>query len=422
MIVIMASPTQAITPSLSVPVETPARNVPGAAMVLAGILLVALNLRAAITSLGSLLDEVRSGLQLSGAMAGVVTTMPTIAFAVFGAVTPWLVRRFAPSRVLVVAMTALATGELLRVLTGSSLVFVATSALALGGIAIGNVLLPMLVRQHFPGRTGLVTGAYSVAMTAGTTVAAASAVPIANAFGSWRVGLGIWALLAVIAVLPWLPAALRRAGSGPRLARPERINRVRPHRTRLGWAMAIHFGTQAISGYATMGWMAQLFRDSGYSPRAAGLLLALITTVGMPVALLMPTLAIRLTRLHPLILLLPAAMITSYVGLAIEPHGGAILWMVLLAIGQGSFPLALTVIGLRARTPEGTVALSAFAQSTGYLIAALGPLLVGILYGATGGWILPMGLLITAAGVQAVSGLAMARPRYIEDEPLLLRR
>jgi CP family cyanate transporter-like MFS transporter len=112
-----------------------------------------------------------------------------------------------------------------------------------------------------------------------------------------------------------------------------------------------------------------------------------------------------------------AAMIASYVGLAVAPHGGAILWVILLAIGQGAFPLVLAMIGMRARTPEGTVALSAFAQSTGYLIAALGPFLVGLLYAATGGWTLPMGFLIVAALVQAVAGVLAARHRYIEDAP-----
>ncbi|GAA4692102.1 CynX/NimT family MFS transporter [Phytohabitans rumicis] len=391
----------------------PTSRTKGTAFVLAGILLVALNLRAAITSLGPLLDEVRVGLHFSGAMAGVVTTMPTIAFAVFGAVTPWLVRRFAPSRVLVAAMVALVAGEAVRVSTGSTAVFVATSALALAGIAVANILLPLLVRQHFPERTGLITGAYTVSLTAGATVAAASAVPIADAFGSWRAGLGAWTLLAAVAVLPWLPILRRRTGA--RAVPTAAGGRVRAGRTRLGWAMAVYFGTQALSGYATIGWLAQLFRDSGYRPQSAGLLLAAVTAVGIPVALAMPTLATRLGNLRPLVLVLAVAMISSYVGLALAPHGGALAWVVLLAIGQGAFPLSLVVIGLRARTPEGTVALSAFTQCVGYLIAALGPLVVGALYEATGGWRIPLVFLIAAALVQLVAGLAVSRVRYVED-------
>ncbi|MEV5764402.1 MFS transporter [Micromonospora sp. NPDC052213] len=383
------------------------------------MLLVAVNLRAAVTSLGALLDEVRDGLGLSGAMAGLVTTLPTIAFAGLGALTPWLVRRFAPARVLVVAMLALAAGQVLRVVTDSALVFVLTSALALAGIAVANILLPMLVKQHFPHRTGLVTGAYTMALTLGTTVAAASAVPVAHAFGSWRVGLGVWAGLAAVAVLPWVPLALRARAAARRATPTEAVaprTRIRPGRTRLGWAMAVYFGAQSLSGYAIMGWLAQLFRDAGYHPETAGLLLAGVTALGVPIALLMPTLAGRLRTLRPLVLSLTAASTLAYLGLALAPHGAALLWVALLAIGQGAFPLILTVIGLRARTAEGTVALSAFAQSTGYLIAALGPLLVGILYEATGGWTAPIGFLLTALAVQTAAGLVIARPRHIEDE------
>ncbi|MEU4713014.1 MFS transporter [Micromonospora purpureochromogenes] len=391
----------------------------GGALVLVGMLLVALNLRAAVTSLGALLDEVRTGLALSGTMAGFVTTLPTIAFAGLGALTPWLVRRYPPARVLVVAMLALTVGQVLRVATDSALVFVLTSALALAGIAVANILLPMLVKQHFPHRTGLVTGAYTMALTVGTTVAAASAVPVAHAFGSWRAGLGVWAGLAAVAVLPWVPLALRaraaRRAAAPTAAPAARV-RIRPERTRLGWAMAVYFGAQSLSGYAIMGWLAQLFRDAGYRPEAAGLLLAGVTALGVPVALGMPTLAGRLRTLRPLVLALTAFSAAAYLGLALAPHGLAPLWVLLLALGQGAFPLILTTIGLRARTAEGTVALSAFAQSTGYVIAALGPLLVGILYEATGGWTAPLGFLVAALAVQTTAGMVIARPRFIEDE------
>ncbi|TCB94417.1 MFS transporter [Micromonospora zingiberis] len=396
----------------------PAPRASGGLLVLAGMLLVALNLRAAVTSLGALLDEVRVGLALSGTMAGFVTTLPTIAFAGLGAVTPWLVRRLSAPRLLVLGMLALATGQVLRAVTGSAVVFLFTSALALAGIAVANILLPMLVKQYFPHRTGLVTGAYTMALTTGTTVAAAAAVPVAHAFGSWRAGLGVWAGIALVAVLPWLPAALRSRTATRRAARGAATGGsvVRPARTRLGWAMAVYFGAQSLSGYAIMGWLAQLFRDSGFRPQDAGLLLAGVTALGVPIALLMPTLAGRLSSLRPLVFALTAASTLAYLGLALAPRDAAVLWVVLLAFGQGAFPLILTTIGLRARTADGTVALSAFAQSTGYVIAALGPLLVGILYEATGGWTAPLGFLLLALAVQTGAGMMIARPRYIEDE------
>ncbi|WP_213451449.1 CynX/NimT family MFS transporter [Rhizomonospora bruguierae] len=407
----MASPTLTGPP----PTAATSTRTRAAVVALVGIVLVALNLRMAITGLGALLDEVRAGLGLSGTMAGLVTTLPTLAFAGFGALTPALARRYPPARVLVIAMAALAAGQLLRAWTGAPAVFVAATALALAGIAVANVLLPAVVKQYFPARTGLVTGLYTMALVTGTTVAAAGSVPIAHAFGSWRAGLGAWALLAVIATLPWLRQAVARRGAahreGSRVAA-----RVHAHRTRLGWGLAVYFGTQSLSGYATMGWLAQLFRDNGYTPEVAGLLLAGVTAVAVPITLLMPTYAGRRPDLRGLVVVLSAAMFASYFGLMIAPHGGAVLWVVLLAIGQAAFPLALVMIGMRARTAGGVVALSAFAQSAGYLLASLGPLLVGLLYEATGGWLAPLWVLVAAAAVQTVSGLAVARPRYVEDE------
>ena len=388
------------------PVARPAAV--GKGLVLSGILLVALNLRAAVTSLGAFLPEVSEGLHLSGTMAGLITTLPTLSFAAFGALTPLLTRRVSPGRILLGAMVVLALGQAVRALTESSLVFVFFSAVAMAGIAVANVLLPALVREYFPHRAGLLTGVYTMTMIAGSAAGAAASVPIAHAFGDWRAGLGAWAVVALVATVPWTRRidTKRPAAAGTRL---------KAGRTRLGWAMAIFFGAQSLSGYATMGWLAKMFRDASYSPATAGLLLAGVTVVGVPLALLMPTLATRSKDLRPLILLMSAAMIASYAGLALAPHAGALLWVSLLAVGQSAFPLALAMIGMRARTPQGIVALSAFAQSAGYVIAALGPIVVGSLYELTGAWLLPLGFLIAAAIVQAIAGLAVARPRYLED-------
>ncbi|WP_254549951.1 CynX/NimT family MFS transporter [Catellatospora tritici] len=378
-----------------------------------GIVLVALNLRAAITSLGALLDEVSAGLHLSATAAGAITTLPALSFAAFGALTPRLARRFSAAQLLVGSMLLLAVGQLIRVVTNSAAVFLVSSALALAGIAVANILLPGLVKEHFPHRAGLLTGVYSMTLILGSTLAAAVSVPIAHALGGWRAGMGVWALLALAAALPWL-ATRRRAAT--RDTASDDGEPLRPGRTRLGWALAIYFGAQSLSGYATMGWLAQMFRDARFSPTTAGLLLAAVPAFGVPMALLMPTIAGRLRNLRGLVLLMSTAMIASYVGLALAPHTGALAWVALLAIGQSAFPLALAMIGMRARTPQGVVALSAFAQSTGYLIAALGPLVVGVLYELTGGWTLPLGFLVGAAVVQAVAGLAAARPRHLEDE------
>jgi CP family cyanate transporter-like MFS transporter len=402
--------SQTLSMDLPVGARPRTRVAGGTAFVLLGILLVAANLRAAITSLGALLPEVSAGLSLSPTVAGLITTLPALSFAFFGAFTPRLTRRLSSGQILAGAMLVLAAGQGARVLTDSAVVFVLSSALAMAGIAVANVLLPAMVREYFPHRAGLMTGVYTMTMIIGTSAASASSVPIANAFGSWRAGLAVWAGLAFIAALPWLTSLSRRRAQT--VKRPK----ISVGRTRLGWAMAIYFGAQAISGYAMMGWLAQIFRDATFSPASAGLLLAAVTVFGIPISLLMPSLASRRPDLRVLVVILSAAMILSYLGLMLLPRAGAVLWVALLALGQGAFPLVLTMIGMRARTPDGVVALSAFAQSIGYVIAALGPLLMGVLHEVTGGWHLPIGFLILAAVVQTVAGLAVARPRYLEDE------
>jgi CP family cyanate transporter-like MFS transporter len=427
-----------------------------------GVILVSLNLRSAVTSLGALLPEVSQGVGLSPTLAGVVTMLPTLSFAVAGSFAPWLSRQFSPARILVVAMGMLAANLVVRAVTDMVWVFLVATALALAGIAVANVLMPALVKEHFPDRIGLLTGVYTMCMLFGASTAAAAAVPIAQWAGTWRVGLGGWALLAAVALLAWLPAAVRRGsplrigvastggepisgaagGSAAGVPQPgapaaavpvarvppageSRIGggagrrgaeRVRPVRTSLGWAMALFFGCQSLTAYAVMGWLPQLFRDAGYSSATAGLLLATLIAIGVPVAFVTPTLAARIPDLRPVVVALAGAACVGFLGLAVAPRGLAVLWVLILTAGQAAFPLGLTMIGLRARTPQGTVALSAFTQSTGYLIAGFGPLVVGMLYGATGGWVLPLGFLIAITVVHAGAGVVAGRPRFIEDE------
>ena len=389
----------------------------GGVLVLVAIVLVAVNLRAAVTSLGALLDEVSVGIGLSHTAAGVMTSLPVVAFAAFGAVTPRLSARFGAPALLFVAMGLLATGQAVRAMTPSVPVFVVSSAAALGGVAVANVLLPGLVRQYFPDRVGSVTGLYSMTMIFGSAVAAGTAVPIAHAAGSWRAGIGVWAVLAVIAMIALYQArpALRRPART--LERPDGGGvAVRPSRTRVGWALAVFFGLQSMSGFAIMGWLPQLYRDAGFSAETAGLLLAAMIAGSVIMAFVLPVLAAGRSDQRPLVLALAGSMLIAYVGLAVAPHAGAIVWTVLLAIGQGAFPLALSLIGVRARTPAGVIALSAFAQSAGYLIAVAGPLAVGVLYEATGGWYAALGVLLVAMVIQAIAGLAASRPRTLEDE------
>lgn len=406
------------TPGLAVADRAPASvrtDRRAGALVIVGILLVALNLRPAITSVGALLSQVQAGLSMSGTTAGLLTTLPALCFGLFSAVTPRLSRRYGAHRVLLAAMVALVVGLALRPLAGSTPVFVLVSVVSLAGIAAGNVTLPVLVRTHFPRRIGLVTGLYTMVLNLGTALASAVAVPAAHLTGGWRGGLAVWAVVAVLGLVPWL-GALRADPTRTAATAATGAARVRPGRTRLGWALAVYMGTQSLQAYVVFGWLAKIFADAGWSAGAAGLLVSLVTAIGMPIALLLPGLASRGRDQRPFVVGLIACYVVGYVGLLLAPHSGAIVWAVLIGIGGGAFPLALLMVGLRSRTPAGTSALSGFVQSVGYLIAAVGPFAVGFLHDATAGWVVPVLFLLAVLVPQLIAGLAAGRNRYIEDQ------
>ncbi|MGC9497892.1 CynX/NimT family MFS transporter [Streptomyces sp. WG7] len=415
-------------------------------LLLLGIVLAALNLRPAITSLGALLEEVRDGLGMSGSVAGLLTSVPPLCFAVFGVTAPRLARRFGPGAVVCAGMVAITAGLLIRPYAGGTAGFLAATALALMGIAVSNVLMPVIVKRFFPDRVGSMTGLYSMALAFGTSIAAAATVPMTNALGGdWQPGLAVWAVVAAAAVLPWIPFVRERrapstltpapdpsdealeadeATGKPATARPADRQAKQPAeqpplritRSRTAWALAVFFGLQATAAYITMGWMAQIFRDAGVSAGTAGLLLAVIMVMGVPLAFVIPRVATRLPHQGPIVLVLGVCGLAGYAGLYFAPAGGAWAWALLLGVSNCAFPLALTMVGMRARTGAGVAQLSAFAQSTGYLISIPGPLLVGVLYQHSGGWGLPIALMSALMVPQMVVGFLAGRDRTVEEE------
>ncbi|NEB81068.1 CynX/NimT family MFS transporter [Streptomyces sp. SID14478] len=392
-------------------------------LVTVGIVLAALNLRPAITSLGALLEEVRDGLGMSGSVAGLLTSVPPLCFAVFGVMAPRLARRFGASAVVCAGMVAITAGLIIRPYAGNTVGFLVASALALMGIAVSNVLMPVIVKRWFPDRVGSMTGLYSMALAAGTSVAAAATVPMTSALGgSWQTGLAVWAALGAAAVLPWL-ALTRMKSAAP--AEPVRVTAasapadgagLRITRSRTAWALAVFFGLQATAAYITMGWMPQIFRDSGVSASTAGVLLAVTMVMGVPLGFVIPRVAARLPSQGPMVIALGVCGLAGYAGLYLAPASGAWAWAILLGISNCSFPLALTMVGMRARTGAGVAKLSAFAQSTGYLISIPGPLLIGVLNEATGNWSVPIALMAALMVPQIVIGVLAGRNRTIEDE------
>ncbi|WP_030419937.1 CynX/NimT family MFS transporter [Streptomyces sp. NRRL F-5065] len=398
-------------------------------LLIAGIVLAALNLRPAITSLGALLEEVRDGLGMSGSVAGLLTSVPPLCFAVFGVAAPRLARRFGLGAVVCLGMVAIGAGLAIRPYAGGTAGFLAATALALMGIAVSNVLMPVIVKRYFPDRVGTMTGLYSMALACGTSAAAAVTVPLTGLMGGgWRPGLAVWALLGVAAVLPWLPFVRERGTSArpetaaePSATRPApgssaEVPVLRMARSGTAWALAVFFGLQATAAYITMGWMAQVYRDAGVPAGTAGLLLAVIMVMGVPLAFVIPRVASRLPHQGPIVVLLGVFGLVGYTGMYLAPAAGAWVWALLLGVANCAFPLALTMVGLRARTGAGVAQLSAFAQSTGYLISIPGPLLVGVLYQHSGGWGLPIALMAGLMVPQMIFGVLAGRNRTVEDE------
>lgn len=382
---------------------------------LLGIVVLAFNLRPAAVSVGTVLSDVTGDLSMSGAQAGLLTSLPVLAFAMFGAAAPRVAVAIGIHKTTLLALICVVAGLIVRSRVESVLPFLAFSLVALAGMATANVLLPSLVKWHFPHRVGFITAIYSTSLALGLTGASILTVPIAQSFGGWRVGLIAWAVFAAIAVIPWI-ALLRedRPVRGARTAR--RIGLAQIARTRLGWLMAIFFGLQALQAYSIFGWFAEVYRSAGFSAQTSGLLLGVITGVSIPMSFLIPSLAARLTNQMPIVVALVACYPVGYIGLIVAPAAAAWLWAILVGIAASTFPLILTLIGLRARTAEGTAGLSGFTQSVGYIIAAIGPFGVGFLYELTNGWTVPLVVLLALAVPLLLCGLAVSKPAYIEDQ------
>lgn len=382
-------------------------------LVLVAILLLSTNLRPAAVSVGPVLDEIRAALHMGPASAGLLTSLPVLSFALFGALAPGAARRLGPHRVTFLALVAVVVGLAGRSVVDHEASFLALSLVATAGMAMANVLIPSLVRLHFPDRIGLLTGLYTTALAVGLTGSFLLTVPVADAFGGWRYGIGAWAVLAAVAAVPWL-ALVRRDHA---LEAPVRdVGFADIARTRLGWAMTLFFGLQSLMAYAVFGWFATLWRDAGFGAGTASALVGIVAAVSIPLSFVLPQAVARPGDQRWVLMLVIACYPVAYLGLVWDPDGLAVLWALVLGTGLTTFPIVLTYIGLRTRTAGATAALSGWTQSTGYLMAALGPFGVGVLHEATGGWTAVLVVLTVLTVPLALVALYVGRPMHIEDQ------
>ena len=390
----------------------------GRSLALVGIVFVAFNLRTAVASLSPILTVLEQDVALSATVVGLLGMLPPLCYAIFGIVTPAIAKRFDLEPTLVVALVALSVGLLGRGLAGDALWLVIASALTFAAIGVGNVLLPPLVKRYFPDRVGLLTATYVTALSVSTFVPPLVAVPVADAAG-WRVSLGEWALVAALALLPWIALMLRphrdTAADLPEEAQSGLLRYA--VRSPLAWALAILFTIPGINAYAMFAWLPPILHDiAGTSPAEAGALLSLFAAMGLPASIIVPIVAARYGRVRLLVGIAIGSFVLGYLGLLLVPATATWLWVALIGTGPLLFPLTLVLINLRSRTHAGAVALSGFVQSVGYLIVAIGPLAVGLLHDATGAWTWPLAFLLAMVVPAAVAGAIAARPRYFEDE------
>ncbi|HEX9540419.1 MAG TPA: MFS transporter [Streptosporangiaceae bacterium] len=412
------------------------------ALLVVGIVALAFNLRAAITSLPPVFPELSASLRLSSAALAVLASVPVLCFGVFSAVAAPLSRRFGEERVLEAALALLAAGLLLRGALPGVMLFPGT-VLACAAIAPMNVLLPSLVKRRNPDRAGLLIGIYLLSLSAGSILSSLIAVPVYRASGgSVRLTLGLWALPAIAAAVAWLPQRkYRTMPPGPADApldaapldaapldaapldaapldaaplgggsQPGRAGQLRVYRYALAWQVTVFLGLQSLTFYATLSWLPTMFRDRGATAVHAGTLLALMNLGGAVTALVIPVLAHRVPSQRGLMVAAIAASAAGLAGVWFAPLAQSTAWILVLGLGQGA-ALSLAIYFTLARSPDPLVAasLSAFAQGTGYLVATAGPLAVGFLHTATGSWTVPVAALLAVLGGELVAGWQAAR-------------
>lgn len=388
----------------------------GGLVALLAVALVSINLRPGASSVGPVLEEVRVGLGTGSGVAGVLTGLPGLCFGIAGATAVALARRIGTTMGIAFGVVLATLGLLLRGFVDSAGVFLLLSAIALGGMALGNVLVPAWIKAHASPDTVLLPTIYGTGLIVGGTLGSAFTAPVAAAT-SWRVALGMWGVLLLFAVPIWIWLSLRERAARPAVrATVPMAATLRITRSPTAVALAALFGVQSMHAYVQFGWLPQIYRDAGISASIAGLLLALLASTGIVGALLMPTVIARSPSLAPWMLGFAGSMLGGYTGLLLAPTTVPWLWALLLGLSGFAFPTAIALLTARTRDHSVTARLSGFVQPAGYALAAIGPVLVGLIHAATGGWTLVLILLMLTVVPFTLAGLRVSQPVFVDDE------
>lgn len=382
-------------------------------LLIVGIIFAAFNLRPAITSVGPLIGYIREDLGISNGVAGLLTTIPLIVFAVLSPLAPKFASRYGNETAIFAGLVVLLAGMIIR--TFGAMIGLLLGTILIGvGIAIGNVLLPGIVKERFPDKIGLMTSVYSTAMGMLAGIASGLAIPLSEGlkFG-WKNALLFWAILAIVAICLWFPliSGKQRSTKPP----IEHISNGFLLRSPLAWQVTFFMGLQSFLFYSMVAWLPEILQADGLSASTAGWMLFLVQIAGLPATFVAPALSDKYADQRRIVAVLGAIYLAGLVGLL---YGGPLLlivfWIILIGIGQGaSIGLVLALFGLRTRSSEQASALSGMAQSIGYLLAAFGPILIGVLYDKTHSWVVPILLFIAVCILMIIAGLNAGRNKYV---------
>ncbi|RAL24292.1 MFS transporter [Thermoflavimicrobium daqui] len=383
-------------------------------LLILGILLIAANLRPSLTSVGPLLGFIQEEMNLSHGIAGLITTLPLLSFAIFSPLAPKISNRYGSEWLLFIGLIILTTGILVRSVPSVTTLFLGTAIVGMA-IAICNVLLPGIIKQRFPNQVGLMTATYSTSMGIFASIGSGLSIPLAQVlpFG-WKGALAFWAILAIIAILAWLPQISKRI---KRSTAKRKTNSTGVWRSLLAWQVSFFMGFQSFAFYVTITWLPEILHDYGLDISTAGWLVSLMGLMGVPSNFLIPILAERRSNQQLWVIIISTLYVLGLAGLLFNHSlSWFILCVIIIGLSQGAcISLSYTLIGLRAKNAQQAEQLSGMAQSIGYLLAAMGPFLCGYIHDFTHSWVIPLTITICVCVLMIFFGLGAGRAMYIHS-------
>ena len=383
-------------------------------VILLGIIFITVNLRAPLTSVGPLVELIRNDLHISNTLAGMITTLPLLAFAFFSPFVPKLGKRFGVEWILFISIIFLTLGIILRSFSGIANLYIGTAVLGLA-IAVCNVLLPGLIKREYSERIGLMTGVYSISMNLFGAIASGISVPVAVGLGfEWQGALGIWGILSFLSILFWIPQ-LKRGSIKKTTIHPQARNHgVNLWRSPLAWQVTLFMGLQSTLFYVLVAWLPEILKSKGIGFDQSGLFVSIMQLTVLPVTFIAPILAGRMSNQRRLVTIASVCFFVGNVGLLYGSLNFIVLWIILLGMGAGfAFGLAMIFFSLRTDTPGQAAELSGMAQSVGYLLAAMGPMLFGYLHDLTDSWQIPLQILVGVSLLLFIVGQGAGRNKKV---------